>query len=187
MKPPSALAELSGKKLMAVDGAALNLTAIEGGIERDITAANGRWKRPPSPSSMTGWARWRPAMAASAGGANVTGFFRLTDNGVEVRYADGKGETFSALDGGVMLRQETPGASAVCRSLFPEGHAFSDAEKKAAVAEYAIRLGLAPPETKPPCPGDVPTKRRPPSRPPTPKPEHHAEAKPARPNSPPPA
>ena len=35
------MAELSGKKLIAVDGAALNLTAIEGGIERDITAANG--------------------------------------------------------------------------------------------------------------------------------------------------
>ena len=37
----SALAGLSGKKLMAVDGATLNLVAIEGGIERDITDAGG--------------------------------------------------------------------------------------------------------------------------------------------------
>ena len=29
-------------------------------------------------------------------GSNVTGFFRLTDKGVEVRYADGRSEMLSA-------------------------------------------------------------------------------------------
>ena len=33
---------------------------------------------------------------------------------------------------------------ASCRSWYPEGHAFSDADKKLAVAEYASRLGLGP-------------------------------------------
>ena len=73
---------------------------------------------------------------------------------MEVRYADGKSEILSSLDDGVLLKQQAPGARR-CHAYFPDGHAFSDAEKKAAVAEYAIRLGLAPPETRTPCPGDV--------------------------------
>ncbi len=160
-KPPSALADLSGKKLLAVDGAALNLTAIEGGIERDITAANGALEKTTyifiNDRLGTVTADGGPA-SASNGAANVTGFFRLTDNGVEVRYADGRGEFLAAgLDGGVLLRQENPGAASACRSFYPEGHAFSEAEKKAAVAEYAIRLGLnTTPEAKAAaCPGDA--------------------------------
>ena len=54
---PSALNAFSGKKLTAVDGATLNLAAIEGGIERDINHPPANWKRPRSFSSMTSWAR----------------------------------------------------------------------------------------------------------------------------------
>ena len=145
--PPSMLVELSGKKLRAVDGAALGLTAIEGGIQRDITAANGALEK-----TTFIFINDRLGTVAADGGqpstsnsaADVTGFFRLTDNGVEVRYADGRGEILSTTDdGGILLRLEMPGAPASCRSFYPEGHNFSDAEKKAAVAEYASRLGLA--------------------------------------------
>ena len=174
--PPSALAELSGKKLLAVDGAALNLTTIEGGIERDITASNGGLEK----TTFT-FINDRLGTVAADGGtgaANVTGFFRLTDNGVEVRYADGRGEMLSAnTDGGVLLRLDMPGGSAVCRSFYPEGHSFSDAEKKAAVAEYASRLGLNPPaDVKSNCPGDV-AATAPPATPQAKqaKPEHHAD------------
>jgi hypothetical protein len=174
--PPSALESLSGKKLLAVDGAALNLTAIEGGIERDITASNGALEK----TTFT-FINDRLGTVAADGGtaaANVTGFFRLTDNGVEVRYADGRGEFLSAgNDGGVLLRLETPGAPAVCRSFYPEGHGFSDAEKKAAVAEYASRLGVGTPaDAKASCPGDV-AETAPPATPQArpAKPEHHAE------------
>jgi hypothetical protein len=185
-EPDSALASLSGKKLIAVDGAALNLTAIEGGIERDITAANGALEK----TTFTFINERLGTVAAdggraSTGAANVTGFFRLTDNGVEVRYADGRGEILSeGGDGGVLLRLDTPGASSSCRSFYPEGHSFSDGEKKTAVAEYAIRLGLAPPEAKPSCQGDA-AGTAPPASPQAspqakqaPKPEHHAEVKP---------
>ncbi len=180
--PISALADLSGKKLIAVDGAALNLTAIEGGIERDITAANGATEK--TTFTFINDRLGTVAADAGAGAANVTGFFRLTDNGVEVRYADGRAEILSeGNDGGVLLRLDNPGALAVCRSFYPDGHSFSDAEKKAAVAEYAIRLGLAPPEAKPSCEGNV-AETAPSVSPPTspqakaaPKPEHHAEAK----------
>ena len=178
----SALASLSGKKLMAVDGASLNLIAIEGGIERDMASPSGTLAKTTfifiNDKLGTVAADGDPAAAAS--GSNVTGFFRLTDNGVEIRYADGRSETLSSLDDGVLLKQQAPGAADVCHAYFPDGHAFSDAEKKAAVAEYAIRLGLAPPETKTPCPGDVAI-AAPPSIAPDgkQKPEHHADAKPA--------
>ena len=175
----SALAELSGKKLTAVDGAALNLTAIEGGIERDIVTAAGATEK--TTFTFINDRLGTVAADAGSGAANVTGFFRLTDNGVEVRYADGRGEILSeGTDGGVLLRLETPGSSAVCRSFYPAGHAFSDSEKKAAVAEYAIRLGLAPPEAKPSCSGDAAESAAPPATPQAKqaaKPEHHAEIK----------
>jgi hypothetical protein len=148
----SGLSGLTGKKLLAVDGAALNLTAIEGGIERDISGAGGTLEK----TTFTFINERLGTVAADAGSgtANVTGFFRLTDNGVEVRYADGRSEILAASsDGGVLLRLETPGAPAACRSFYPAGHNFSEAEKKAAVAEYASRLGLG--DTRPGCPGDV--------------------------------
>ena len=178
----SALASLSGKKLMAVDGASLNLIPIEGGIERDMTTPSGTLAKTTfifiNDKLGTVAADGDPAAAAS--GSNVTGFFRLTDNGVEIRYADGRSETISSLDDGVLLKQQAAGAADACHAYFPDGHPFSDAEKKAAVAEYAIRLGLAPPETKTPCPGDVAVTAPPAIAPDNkPKPEHHADAKPA--------
>ena len=177
--PANALAGMSGKKLVAVDGASLKLVAIEGGIERDVTSPSGQLTKTTfifiNDKLGTVAADGNPADASS--GANVTGFFRLTDNGVEVRYADGKSEILSALDDGVLLKQQAQGAADICHAYFPDGHAFSDAEKKAAVAEYAIRLGLAPPETKTPCPGDVAI-AAPPAPDNKPAPEHHADARP---------
>jgi hypothetical protein len=179
--PASALSSLSGKKLLAVDGAALALTSIEGGIERDITAANGTLEK----TTFT-FINDRLGTVAADGGtgaANVTGFFRLTDSGVEVRYADGHGEILSAKDDGVLLRLETPGASPACRSFYPAGHAFTDTEKKAAVAAYASRLGLGvAADVKSACSGDV--AQTPPSTPGQPgpdakarAPEHHTDAR----------
>ena len=165
----SALASLSGKKLVAVDGAALNLIPIEGGIERDMITPSGTLAKTTfifiNDKLGTVAADGDPAAAAS--GSNVTGFFRLTDNGVEIRYADGRSETLSSLGDGVLLKLQAPGAADICHAYFPDGHAFSDSEKKAAVAEYAIRLGLAPPETKTPAPAMSPSRRPLPSRPTT--------------------
>jgi hypothetical protein len=160
LQPPAkdasdlSLSGLTGKKLLAVDGAALNLTAIEGGIERDISAANGTVEKATFIFINDRLGTVVADAGPAAAGANVTGFFRLTDNGVEVRYADGRGEILAANnDGGVLLRLETQGASATCRSFYPAGHSFSEADKKAAVAAYASRLGLG--DTRPSCQGDI--------------------------------
>ena len=95
----------------------------------------------------------------SGHGANVTGFFRLTDIGVELHYADGRAETLAASDGGGVT-MVTSGARVSCRSWYPEGHVFSEAEKKAALADYAVRLGLpvTESETKSGCPAAMTTK-----------------------------
>jgi hypothetical protein len=52
------------------------------------------------------------------------------------------------------------GTRTSCRSWYPDGHVFSEAEKKAALAEYAQRLGLAanPADTQGCAPTPAPAK-----------------------------
>jgi hypothetical protein len=75
-------------------------------------------------------------------GSSVTGFFRLTGKGVEIRYSDGRSAMLSANpDGGVQMALDSD-AGGACRARYPAGHSFSDAEKKMALNAYATRLGL---------------------------------------------
>lgn len=137
-----AFESISGKTLIGVDGSHITLTLIEGGIERQITDTGGQ----PKKTTFTFLNDRLGTVVEDGGaavGANVTGFFRLTDTGVEVRYADGRGEMLAATpDGGVLLQRSAVDGELACRSWYPEGHIFSDADKKLAVAEYASRLGL---------------------------------------------
>lgn len=135
---------ISGKTLISVDGSHIALTLIEGGIERQITDMGGQPKKTTF-TFMNDRLGTVVEDGGQAAGANVTGFFRLTDTGVEVRYADGRSEMLTATpDGGVSMQRTAVNGNATCRSWYPEGHVFSDADKKLAVAEYASRLGLGP-------------------------------------------
>jgi hypothetical protein len=137
-------AGISGKTLASVDGSRIALTLIEGGIERQITDMGAQ----PKKTTFTFMNERMGTVVEDGGamaGANVTGFFRLTDTGVEVRYADGRGELLAATpDGGVTMQRTASGGEASCRSWYPEDHVFSEADKKEALAEYASRLGLSP-------------------------------------------
>jgi hypothetical protein len=138
---PNPFAGISGKTLVGIDGSRIALTLIDGGIEREITETGGT----PKKTTFT-FMNDRMGTVVEDGGsvANVTGFFRLTDTGVEVRYADGRSEILSSNDdGGVLMTLEASG-DASCRNWYPDGHAFSDADKKAALAAYASKLGLQP-------------------------------------------
>ena len=134
-------AAMSGSVLKGVDGSAIALNPIEGGIEMALTAPGGA----PQKTTFTFMTDRLGTVVEDGGpdhGANVTGFFRLTDTGVELHYADGRAETVSATpEGGVAM--VLTGARTSCRSWYPDGHVFSEAEKKAALADYAARLGLA--------------------------------------------
>jgi hypothetical protein len=81
--------------------------------------------------------------SSQSAGSSVTGFFRLTGKGVEVRYADGRSAMLSAsADGGVQMALEGDTGPA-CRAWYPQGHTFSDSDKKIALNAYASKLGLA--------------------------------------------
>lgn len=139
-----AFAGVSGKTLTSVDGSRIALTLIEGGIERQITDTGAQPKKTTF-TFMNDRLGTVVEDGGAAAGANVTGFFRLTDTGVEVRYADGRGELLSATpDGGVLMQRSAVNGESSCRSWYPDGHAFSEADKKEALAEYASRLGLGP-------------------------------------------
>ena len=62
---------------------------------------------------------------------------------MEISYGDGSNETVSLAGDGVTIRQTALNGPASCRSFYPQGHVFSEAEKKAAVASFASRLGLS--------------------------------------------
>ena len=96
---------ISGKTLTGVDGSRIALTLIEGGIERQITEAGAQPKKTTF-TFMNDRLGTVVEDGGAAAGANVTGFFRLTDTGVEVRYADGRGEMLTATpDGGVLMQR----------------------------------------------------------------------------------
>jgi len=133
---------VSGKTLTGVDGSSIALTLIEGGMELQVVPADGN-PRKTTFTFMTG--RMGTVVEDSGSqnaGSNVTGFFRLTGKGVEVRYADGRSAMLSAgSDGGVQMALDGD-AGPSCRAWYPQGHQFSDSDKKMALNAYAGRLGL---------------------------------------------
>jgi hypothetical protein len=133
---------VSGKTLIGVDGSSIALTLIEGGMEFQVVPTDGTARK----TTFTFMTDRMGTVVEDSGspsvGSSVTGFFRLTGKGVEIRYSDGRSAMLSANpDGGVqMVLDSDTGMS--CRAWYPPGHAFSDAEKKVALNAYASKLGL---------------------------------------------
>jgi hypothetical protein len=131
---------LVGLKLLAVDGSTLSLASADGGLSRQVQAPdgsvnavnftflNGRQGTVADPQDLT----------------KVVGIFRLSGTSLDVDYADGASERLSPASGGIaMMRHDRDALS--CAAWYPEGHAFSAAEKEAALAAYAAHLGLQTP------------------------------------------
>ena len=85
-----------------------------------------------------------------ASASHVAGLFRITATGIAAAYADGRSEVL-ALNGagGVSMVMTAPTGDVSCRTWYPAGHQFSVTERKAALAEYAARLGIAAPRRGP--------------------------------------
>jgi hypothetical protein len=66
----------------------------------------------------------------------------MTDAEIDIDYADGHSEILKPGEGGVTLSMRSPDGRTSCMAWYPDGHAFSDAEKKIALAEYANKLGM---------------------------------------------
>jgi len=181
---------VSGKTLTGVDGSSIALTLIEGGMELQQMAADGS----PRKTTFTFMTDRMGTVVEDSGsqnaGSSVTGFFRLTGKGVEVRYADGRSSMLSAsADGGVQMALEGDSGPS-CRAWYPQGHAFSNSDKKMALNAYASKLGLATaagdtgngcgPAPAPQAVNAAPAADATPATPPavTPRPERRSEAKP---------
>jgi len=133
---------VSGKTLIGVDGSSIALTLIEGGMELQVVPADGTAKKTTFTFMTDRMGTVVEDSGSPAAGSSVTGFFRLTGKGVEIRYSDGRSAMLSANpDGGVQMVLDSD-AGASCRAWYPTGHSFSDAEKKMALNAYATRLGL---------------------------------------------
>jgi hypothetical protein len=155
---PSAIAGISGKKLFAIDGSSLTLTTNDDGIAREITAPNGTAKK-----NQFAFLSDRVGSVSDGDASDkIVGVFRLTAKGIVTEYSDGRSEVlYPNTEGGVSMSLNAPSGEAFCMAWYPEGHRFSLDERKAALAEYANKLGLdastapkkgaAKPAPKPSC------------------------------------
>jgi hypothetical protein len=134
---------VAGKTLTGVDGSSIALNLIEGGMELQVVPAEGNARKTTFTFMTDRMGTVVEDSDATQAGSSVTGFFRLTGKGVEIRYSDGRSAMLAAsAEGGVQMALDGD-AGPSCRAWYPAGHAFSDGEKKAALNAYASRLGLA--------------------------------------------
>ncbi|MBV9044520.1 MAG: hypothetical protein JO294_05315 [Alphaproteobacteria bacterium] len=130
-------AKFVGQTLRAIDGSTIAISSKGGSFERAITAIDG------TVQTVTFTPMGSAMGAITAADAAPIGFFRITASGVDAEFADGHSESISLnSDGGVSILTRTAGETN-CTAWYPQGHVFSAEERKAAVAAYARRLGVA--------------------------------------------
>src|SRR5471032_1209243 len=133
---------ISGKTLTGVDGSSIALNLIEGGMELQVMPTDGTARKTTFTFMTDRMGTVVEDSSSQNAGSSVTGFFRLTGKGVEIRYSDGRSAMLSASpDGGVQMALDGD-AGPTCRAWYPAGHTFSDSEKKMALNAYASKLGL---------------------------------------------
>src|SRR5437868_3265402 len=148
---PGSVDELVGKRLTAIDGSSITLSPADGGLAREITSVNGGIQR-----TYFAFINDKLGTVADANDIKkIVGVFRRMEGGFEVDYADGSTETLALNPGGGLTLENMSAASTSCVSWYPEGHSFSVEEKKAALASFAVKLGIADAkiaaEAKPDC------------------------------------
>jgi hypothetical protein len=138
---------LIGKKLVSIDGSLIVLSGSEGGMSREIVASNGAVQR-----TTLRFINDRLGTVADARDTGkIIGVFRMSDADIEIQYADGGSETVLAnAAGGISIEARSATSGSYCTAWFPEGHMFSLDDRKAALAQYASRLGLADGDDKKP-------------------------------------
>ena len=137
---PAWLQPVAGVKLGAVDGSTMTLAPSEGGFALALAAPNGAAQR----SSFAFMSNRLGTISDDADAGHVIGFFRETETGIEAQYADGHTQSLVANNaGGISLTTRASTGEASCSSWYPSDHVFGAAEKRAALAAYADRLGLA--------------------------------------------
>jgi len=128
---------LTGTQLVSVDGSSIAFTATEAGFTREIARPDGARQ-----ATSFNFINDRLGTITNADDPSQTiGLFRVTDSAIDINYADGRSEVLTPnRTGGLSIALSASNGGAYCVSWYPQGHMFSDAERKAAVAAYADRL-----------------------------------------------
>ena len=128
-----------GKTLISIDGSTIQIIASEGRLAREIVAANGAVQR----SNFVFINARLGTVADSRDAARVIGVFRASAQEILVQYGDGSTETvLPNAEGGITIETTSAKEPTYCVSWYPEGHVFSLDDRKAALLQYANRLGL---------------------------------------------
>jgi hypothetical protein len=133
--------DLVGHKLTAIDGSSISFNPAEGGIAREIVSANGAIQR----IYFTFINDRLGTVADATDIRKITGVFRRTGTGIQIDYADGSTEKLAVSPGGGVTLQTVSANVTSCMAWYPEGHKFTLDERKAALAAFAAKLGLADP------------------------------------------
>ena len=142
-RPRRRSAAWPGKTLTGVDGSSIALTLIEGGMELQVVPADGNARKTTFTFMTDRMGTVVEDSGSPSAGSSVTGFFRLTGKGVEIRYSDGRSAMLSAsADGGVQMALDGD-AGPSCRAWYPAGHPFSDSEKKVGAERLCQQAGPA--------------------------------------------
>ena len=133
-----------GKKLIAIDGSTIALMPAEGGLAREIVGSNGAVQK-----TLFEFINEKLGTVSDArNAANVIGVFRRTSDGIEAQFADGSSETLAVNPSGGLTIESISISNDSCTAWYPEGHVFSLDERRAALAQFATKLGLADPADK---------------------------------------
>lgn len=133
------LHDMLGKTLIAVDGSTVGVDQSDGGLVRVVTLPTGV-------SQQTFFQFMNERIGTVSSESAAIGLFRVGEDEIDTNYVDGKIEVMKvAAAGGILMTSHSPDGNLACTAWYPEGHTFSQEEKKAAVAEYASRLGISEP------------------------------------------
>lgn len=134
------LGGLVGAKLVSLDGSTVSLTAKEGGVVRTITSPEGAVKT----MAFIFLGENLGTVSESDDQSRVSGVFHVAAGGLVVDYADGRSE-FLATRGadGLTMSVKSADGDYACTAWYLQSHVFTADEKRAAVAAYARRLGVA--------------------------------------------
>ena len=130
---------LTGRTLVSVDGATVTFALRDGAVLRTTTATDGTVLK----AAFVFLGNGLGTVTDGGDPPQVSGVFRTTPDGIEAEYSDGHLETLALLADGLAITTKDATGTPDCAAWYPQGHAFSADERKAAVASYARRLGLS--------------------------------------------
>ena len=125
-----------GATLVAVDGSRLTLQAGEDDTLKETIV------RPDGATLFEALSPLSTRIGTVQDNTNkVVATYRLQDNAIAMAFDDGRSQTIVPnAAGGITVDDRSPSASGLVTDWYPEGHAFSRAERDAALKQYASRL-----------------------------------------------